>query len=872
MAIATPAQLTQISNLYVSLFNRAPDTAGLSFWSSALANGASLQAITQGFLTAPEGQANYPQFQAASEFVTAFYTKVFGRAPDASGLAFWTAALNGAGGANSDAAKATVVSQINSIVSTPLTARPDGLTDAQYAQTVNDRALFANKVEVGTYVATQTTVTVDAAKLILVDNTGTPLVTADPATVITAKATANVFGTTIANAITNGTAVVGSGSADYFAIDATGATSLATADGKAGFSLDGGAGNDTLAINGVATITDTVKNITNIETITFNATSTVAAGKFVGATTFANLGGNLALTGLTAGQGVALNKASTTSATYVAAATAAALTVSGGTTVGGNAAAGTSSGDVEFVGTGLTSAAISSTGNLANTLGTIKLAGTIGAVSINAATGLTTSFDTVKTGAALTITGGGAVVLTGALADVLSAGFTTINAGAATGGLTANIGTTVTSLTGSSAVDKITVSGALAAGTTINLGAGNDQLLFATGGAIQAGSTIDAGAGIDTLSSALVTSANASVFKNFELLQVEANTITDASLLTGSTLTGLVLAGGAGAGAVNNVASTLGLTVTGVATGTTTIGVTNAATNTADVYTITLANPTAGGVAQAGTIGLANVETINIVSGGTKSTTFDASVPPVLQTNSIDISDAALKTLNITGSIAASVTFSTVTTATSLIDGSAATGSLSINTANLVGATAANGGLTIKGGTAADSLTLSQVATVTGGAGNDTFVLSSAALKQDASPTLVTIAAKLVTITDFARGDVIDFVGAVAGTGGTAIALSDQTGATDLLAAVNAVVANNGSNTSSLSTIEAFRFGGDTYIVNDVSPFVSNDGGANGGINFYNNGTFGAGDTLIKLSGIVDLTNVVANAATGEVFFGTVPA
>ena len=858
MAIATPAQLTQISNLYVSLFNRAPDTAGLSFWSAALANGANIGAIAQGFLTAPEGQTNYPQFQTASDFVTALYTKVFGRAPDASGLAFWTAALNGAGGANSDAAKAAVVSQIVSIVSTPLTARPEGLTDAQYAQTVNDRALFANKVEVGTYVATQTPVSVDAAKLILVDNAGTPLVTADPATVITAKAAANIYGTALSNAVTNGTALVGSGSADYFTISAT---DLGTADGKTGFSLDGGAGVDTLAITGAATITDAVKNVTNVENITFNATSTVAAAKFVGATTFSNLGGDLTLTGLAAGQGVAVSGGDKTDATYVAGANAAALTVSGGTTGVGN---GASSGNVTFAGTGLTSATIKSAGNAANTVGTINLGGTIGAVTIDAATNLTAVLSNAKAGATLTINGGGAIAL-----GALPTGFTTVNAGAATGGLSASIGAAVTSLTGSSAVDKITVTGDLAPGTVINLGAGNDALLT-DGGTIAAGSTIDAGAGIDMLSSKLVTSANAAVFKNFDLLQIDAGTIIDAAQLTGSTLTGLVVAGGANTNgsAVNNVASTVGLTVTGeVASGTTTIGVKDAATNTADTYTVTLANATAGTAAAAGTIGLAGVETINIVSAGTVGATNG-----VTNSNSIDISDAALKTLNITGSQAATVTFSTATTATSLIDGSAATGSLNIDTTNVVSATVANGGLTIKGGTAADSLTIGQTALVTGGAGNDTFVLSSTAIQQEASPTLLTIAAKLVTITDFAKGDVIDFLGNVAGTGGTTITLADQTGATDLLAAVNAVVADNGSNTSSASTIEAFRFGGDTYIVNDVSPFVSNDGGANGGINFYNNGTFGAGDTLIKLSGIVDLTNVVANAATGEVFFGTVPA
>jgi len=823
MAIASTAQLTQVTNLYVSLFNRAPDTAGLSFWSSALANGANIQAITRGFLTAPEGQANYPQFQSASEFVTAFYTKVFGRAPDAGGLAFWTAALNGAGGANSDAAKATVVSQIVSIVSTPLTVRPDGMSDAQYGQTVGDRALFANKVEAGTYVATQTTITVAQATTLLNG------VTADPATVITVKGTANVFGTALSNALasTNGTQVVGSASADFFTL--TGAD-ITTADSKAGFSLDGGAGIDTLTITAGGTpITDTVKNFTNVEVINVSgATSTtVAAAKFVGATTFGALAGqNLTLTGLTAGQGVALNRSGASSATYVAAATAASVTVSGGTST-----------SISLLGDGLTSAAINSTGAVTNLLGGVTLANTISAVSINAAAPLAVGFVGGKAGASLTVTGGGTVILAGTLA----AAFTTVNAGAATGGLIANIGTTVTSLTGSTAVDKITVSGSLAAGTTINLGAGNDQLLFDTNGAIAAGSTIDAGAGTDTLSSALVTAANASIFKNFELLQIEAGSITDASLLTGSTLTGLTLASGTGGGAVNNVSSTLGLTVTGaVNSGTTTIGVKDAATNTADTYTITLANATSGNAAFAGTIGLANVETINIVSAGTVAAGIF---------NTIDISDAGLKTLNITGSQAASVTFSTATTATSLIDASAATGSVKIDTTNVVAATAANGGLTVKGGTAADTLTIGQNAVVTGGAGNDTFVLSSTAIQQAASPTLLTIAAKLVTITDFARGDVIDFLSTTNTATGPNITFADQSSAADLLTAVNNVVNGNGG-----ATIEAFRFGGDTYIVADYGTV----------------GTFGASDTLIKLSGIVDLTTVQANATTGEVFFGSV--
>jgi len=801
MATATAAQVTQIANLYISLFNRAPDTAGLSFWSSALANGSSITTITQGFLNAPEGVTQYPSFLSASDFVTSFYTKVFGRSPDAGGLAFWSAALTNAGGVESAAAKASVVAGIVSVVSTPLTARPAGLTDAQYAQTVNDRALFANKVEVGTYLASNTPLTVANAATALNN------VSADPASVAAVKGAANIYANALVTALSNtGSAVLGSSSGDAFSLSSTQA---ATADTLAGFSLDGAAGVDTLTITGTGvTFTDTLKNFSNIEVINFATTtgSTVAAAKFVGATTFGSTGtGTLAVTGLAAGQGVAVNAtgAGTTSATYLAAATAAKVGISGGT-----------SGAITLVGTGLTSAAISSTGAVAN-VANITLADTIGTVAIDAATNLTTTLTSAKaTASSLTVAGGGAVNL-GTVPNT----FTTINASGSTGGLTATLNNTL-ALTGSSGVDKIALTGNVSSTAVFTLGDGADVL---TGTAvIAAGASIDGGAGIDAVSSSLISTTNGAVFKNFEILQLDGSNIVDAASLTGSTLTGLTL--NSGGGSVNNVASTVGLTVVGAAAGITTIGVTGAAANTADVYTITLANTTAAAAATAGTIGLANVETINLVSAGTASaTTF----------NTIKVADLALKTLNITGSKALDVSF-TATSATSLIDGSAATGSLAIDTTNVTGATVANGGLTVKGGTAADTLTIAQAATVSSGAGADKIVITSAinntytgAGVTDAIKAAA-IAASVVTITDFAKTDSITFTGVNAAP--ALISFTDASAALTLAAAAENVVGGNSG------AISAFRFAGDTYLVADLGTA----------------GTFSTGDILVKLSGVVD--------------------
>lgn len=846
MATASTAQISQISALYVSLFNRAPDTAGLSFWSSALANGVSLDAITAGFLTAPEGQANYPSFQSGSAFVSAFYSKVFGRAPDAGGLAFWTAALTSAGGASSDAAKVFIISQILNVVSTPLTVRPAGITDVLYAQATNDRALFANKLDAGTYLATQSSLTEDAAKLVFygVGPAFTPVITSDVNTVITAKSA--VLSAGFAAAVTGNTAYVGSQYGDVFTV---GAAALQAA--AATFSLDGGAGIDRLILtntaSGAVSITSALKNVSNVESIQATATGagntiTIDATKFVGATTFGSINSTAAVTfnGLANGQGAEVFGASFSGPmtfNYVAAATTATLSITG---------ASVSTNTTTLAGAGLTAVIINSVGAKANG-GTVVLPGTVSAVTINAATNFEADFTGAAVGAALTITGTGRIDLGGIAA------FKTINAAAASGGMSAylNTGTPLTSLIGSTGADNITVGAALGAGVTISLGDGDDSVVNSSGrlGSIAAGSSIDAGAGIDTLGSSLITAANASVFKNFELLLLEVGSIVDASQLTGSTLTGLVLAQtalGASGIAVNNLASTVGLTVNSMVTGngTTTIGVAGALANAADVYAITLTS-IGGVIALAGTIALADIETINLASGGTRSNSGGSY-------NGINISDAALKTLNITAVQTTTVSFGTATTATSLVDGSASTGILMIDTLNLTAATAANGGLTIKGGTAADILTVRQVATVTGGAGADTFVMFGNTITAVA-PTALELVAKLVTITDFSKGDIIDL--RTANSGPTPIliaAVSDQSAAPDLLAAATAA-ANLGGNAAGIE-VNAFRFGGDTYVLLDAS--ASNTGGVT------------TGDVLVKLSGIVDLSTTTFATNNGELVFG----
>jgi len=476
--------------------------------------------------------------------------------------------------------------------------------------------------------------------------------------------------------------------------------------------------------------------------------------------------------------------------------------------------------------------------------------------------------------------------ITGAGALTLSAPITTatkIDGSAATGNLT--LGTlnaaTVTAKTGSgddsltlsatakatvdtgAGNDSVTLASAVAAGSTITLGAGNDKLLVSTGSVAAstatAVTTIDAGDGTDTVAAALINAANAAQFKNFENIDVSATTPTalDIELMTGSTITGLTLTGGTGGATVNNVAAGVGLSVSGSNTGTTTIGVKSATTGTADSFTTTFAG-TAGSTATAttpdtiaaGTVVTNGIESLNVVSGGTG-----------FVTNTLAVTDSALQTLTITGDKGLALTFvgtngTAVTGVTDtvngvkMIDGSAATGVLNINTTNVTNV--ANAGLTVKTGSAKDVITLAQKATVDAGAGDDTITSAAAGgtftggagndkfdIKAAVATGATEATAIYATITDIAVGDTIVFDAAGSAFAGTKIALDGTVTNLDLALAA-------ASNNTTAGQITWFQYGANTYIVENVDGTTGID----------------AGDVAIKLTGLIDLSNATYNATT----------
>lgn len=84
------ATTQQVQQLYIGLLGRAADQAGLNFWINDIASGhRTLADVQTAFAASPEFQASYGSIASREALVTAIYTNLFERAPDAAGLAYW---------------------------------------------------------------------------------------------------------------------------------------------------------------------------------------------------------------------------------------------------------------------------------------------------------------------------------------------------------------------------------------------------------------------------------------------------------------------------------------------------------------------------------------------------------------------------------------------------------------------------------------------------------------------------------------------------------------------------------------------------------------------------------------------------------------
>jgi Ca2+-binding RTX toxin-like protein len=125
-----------LTRLYLAAFNRAPEKSGLDYWSGQLAAGETMAEVVHTIFSLDVVKAIYPDTQSDTAFLSAIYTNVFGKQPDPGGLAYWTGLL-AAGRERSDL--------VTSIIEAGL-GTPDG---------TEGKAYLANRYEVAQQAVSQ---------------------------------------------------------------------------------------------------------------------------------------------------------------------------------------------------------------------------------------------------------------------------------------------------------------------------------------------------------------------------------------------------------------------------------------------------------------------------------------------------------------------------------------------------------------------------------------------------------------------------------------------------------------------------------------------------------------------------------------------
>lgn len=866
MAI-TSAQRQDIIDLYIAIAGRAPDAAGLSYWSQAFESGMSIDSIASSMWDTNEAKAIYPRSMTAEDMIEAFYVNTLGRASDAAGKAFWVDVLNTKG------AVATFQQMISAV-------KNYNGTDAEG---LKSKALFEAKEAISVTLA----VTQKSNDLSLASTTFSNLTTAIM-TNNTSKEDALAAATTQASSASGQTFtltkdvidnITGTAGNDTF-IGAD--TTLNAAD-----TIVGGEGTDTLNYTNFTVAAPLpAASISGVEVLNVRAvTSAVNSSDlslYSGLTTFNSDRSNVDITvtnlanggtfGII-GNGTVTNAAAANFG-YAAAATAGVINISGGT-LGASA--------VTLTGAGLLSTTINSTG-AANVIGNFADAATSKALTINATTGLTTgtigdsaartaltinatgdvTTGAVTSSAAVTaaITGAGKVTtnlaavvaptITVAGSGVVSIGTlnaatTTVTSTQTAGGLTATMNATVTTkLTGGAGDDVITTGAVLTTGS-INAGGGTaDRLIVADSTHIDA-----------------TTGAKHS---GFERLQVQDGVSVDASqLAANNTLTSAVInqSATAATGITNMNATTAGAVKVIAAGGT-------------GVITFGIKDATVAG----------NIDTLKLAldDGATTVGNFILTAPAMSGIENLEIAASenftisaltaatALSSVKVTGAGNSNVTTGAVDfAANSTFDFSAATGTVIFDaSAAQAGATAT--GLSIKGSsTKANTLSGSAKAdvitggtgadTITGKAGNDTINLTETTAAVDTVIFSASTTNGLDTITGFQGGatatsdklDVRDMAGVVvAGTAitaaGAVIATADRK---DFLQVINTDGTAASITTGGTKTLAAADFTAGT--LTNVAAFIAEK--------FTGNSTATDGDT-----GIYAINYTAAGSTTTYIY------
>lgn len=413
----------------------------------------------------------------------------------------------------------------------------------------------------------------------------------------------------------------------------------------------------------------------------------------------------------------------------------------------------------------------------------------------------------------VTVAGDGAVELTVADGDKLKA----VNAAENTGGVTVDLsGADNAAFTGGAGADTLTVEGSKVAHT---LGAGDDTVVVsdAAFADLAKGFSVDGGEGTDTLQMSATLAANfktADVATNFEILQlvggngtVDLDNFGDIDHVAVGALDG-------GALTLNNMGNGGLLEYVDTPTQNVTVSVKGANSGTTDVLNVTIADDMA---VTAGKLTVAEVETINITADDT-----DLGEDGPVQ-HSMTLTADAATAVNISGDAELVLTLAGSDKITK-IDASGNTGGLTVNLANITNEN--NAFVTLTGSSADDTITMGIGNVITGGEGKDAFTATQA--------TSANAAVSYSTIMDFKVGDTLT-IGSEADDVKKVVVTEEMT----FDQAVNTALA-------AVSTEVAwFEYKGNTYVVAD------DDGSGN---------NFAADDYIVKLNGIVDLSDAVVDS------------
>ncbi len=458
----------------------------------------------------------------------------------------------------------------------------------------------------------------------------------------------------------------------------------------------------------------------------------------------------------------------------------------------------------------------------------------------------------------------------------------TVNASAFTGALTLD-------LSGKASAPYVSVTG----------GSGNDKVTIHT---LSKNSTIDGGAGTsdvlvvsDTITAGTDTFTNV---KGIEILQLGKDASQTLTSTNGVTTFRFGVA--QTASKTFDVASGVTIDLYDTASNAATVNVTNAATQTTDSLNVIVGRAGSGtGTVDAGTITASNIETLSINSIGNGDQ------------NTLSVTDAAVKTLTITGSKTLALT--TGGAALTKVDASAFTGSFNGTNVTLAA------GATVLGGTAADTIKASSGKdSISGGAGNDTITFAgnlnnddtvdggagtadvltadiggltatTGKLNVTGVETLTLAAASAATIdaSTIVGASIINYTGsgavsstnlgaaatvglgsaATTYTGTLTASLADATGTADSLTVrINSTASQTAtlktSNIETLNLTAVSSVGGATLTLTDVTATTINASGAYGA-NTLDLGTLKNTVTTVDASGITTGTFKATVAATG---------